>query len=408
MENLKLRSFLIEFRHRIQSANVFLTFNEDLSNNTETKIQLKVNKILIRIDSVEYKIDINSFFNINIQSICNLIIKNNSISFRFNTNDSKFDKEFLKLNLQDSVDQMEKISAKEINVQCNEDYSFNCSNCKSNLLVENVIKFSRILELPSPGLDLNDWFCHKPHSLIVNDNKNSECVNKEIIDCHKHETVSNLFKPKNCDLFYSNFYVLINRDIIDAKRLKEKKNYIYCKRCLNFLGEITSNDSVKFWCENFCFNDHLSFYQCKNNDLDNIIDLIKSQTTQTENTFFYLTSIVKIIFEAKLPKNDTKLYLLIQIMDRNLDLYKLNMETFKLEQTKGLKIMYHCMAIEPNEEDTDDLKTLSYWRKDMDTVNHEISSYIYYKFCKYLESNSKFIPDFYRKNNLFYLSYIDL
>jgi hypothetical protein len=412
MEYLKLRSFLIEFRHRIQSANVFLTFNENLANNTKTKILLKVNEISISIDNQNYKIDINNFFNINIKSICNLIIKNNSISFRFNTNETNFDKELLKLNLQDTVEQPENsISGSKINVICNDKYSLNCSNCKSNLAAldsedQNSVQFSRILELPSNGLDLNEWFCHKPHSLIVNDNRNSECISNEINDCHRHDAVSNLFKPKNCDLFYSNFYVLFNRDIIDASRVRQKRNYFYCKRCLNFLGEKTSNDSIKMWCENFCFNDQLPFYQNKN-VFDNIIHLIKMQIAQSD-AFLYLSSIVKIIFEAKVPKNDSQLYLLIQIMDRNLDLYKLNLENFKLEQTKGIKIMYHCIAITPDDKDTDDLKTLNYWKKDMDSVVYEISSNIYHKFCKYLESNSKFIPDFYRKNNLFYLSYIDL
>lgn len=220
--------------------------------------------------------------------------------------------------------------------------------------------------------------------------------------------MSSIFQPKSCDLFYSDFYILINREVIESKRLREKFNYIYCKRCLKFLGESNAG-VVKIWSENVSFGDnHVSFYT--KSSIHSVIELIRRNlnTLKTDNSNIYLSSIVKIIFEAINPKNNHKLYLLIQILDQNLDLFKLNLENFELEPSKGIKVMFFTFTIHPDKDNDENLKTLNFWLKDINTTQCEISSDLYYTFCRYLDTNSKYIPDFYRKNNLFNLTYIDL
>ena len=191
MDRLAITSFLIEHRSRIQSANVFIIFNQNLSEKqNETKIQLTPDEIIISTAKKSYKISVKSFFNINIKTLCNLIVKNNAMSFRFNTNESKFGLEVLELN-QIAIP----IEKNQIQIKCNEDLMMSCSNCKSNL-TDKPVNFQRILELPSGGLDLNDWFCHKPHTLITNKTDHSECFNEEV------DGVVSKFQPKISDIFF--------------------------------------------------------------------------------------------------------------------------------------------------------------------------------------------------------------
>lgn len=398
MERLAITSFLIEHRSRIQSANVFIVFNQNLSeNNNETKIQLTPDAIIINTDQNKYQISVKSFFNINIKTLCNLIVKNNSMSFRFNTNENNFGLELLELKNDVSIDK----DKNSIKINTNEDLMINCSNCKSNL-TEKPVNIQRILELPSGGLDLNDWFCHKPHNLITNKTNNSSCFNEE------EDGVTSKFQPKINDIFYSHFYVLMNQSAIDASKLRIKNQVMHCHRCLQYLGELPNSTSMKLWCENIRFNETTPFFE--HLGAKSVISLIRDTINnfQIESSYLFLSSIIKVLFETKIPSSenvDAKMYLLIQIMDKNLDLFKLNQTSFMLEKTQSLKLMYHIININNVSDDQKDQETLKFW---MNETSYELSFKVFNQFCKYLEGNSKFIPDFYRKNNLFYLSYIDI
>ena len=165
---------------------------------------------------------------------------------------------------------------------------------------------------------------------------------------------------------------------------------------------------MKLWCENFRFNETTSFYEKLGTE--SVIHLIRDTINnfQIESTYLFLSSIIKILFETKIPNSENvgaKMYLLIQIMDKNLDLFKLNQTSFLLEKTQSLKLMYHTIDLNNMRDDHKDQDTLKFW---MNETSYELSFKVFNQFCKYLDGNSKFIPDFYRKNNLFYLSYIDL
>lgn len=150
-----LRSFLIEYRKNLQSANVLITFTENLID-TETNIKIKTDTIFLKTSKEQYKIDIPNM-QVNIHSVHNLIIKNNSISFRFNS--QSFGEEILKIGGGlENENSSNNNQQQKINIKENEDYSLNCENCKSNLSVEekSLVKFERILELPSSG-DISEW-----------------------------------------------------------------------------------------------------------------------------------------------------------------------------------------------------------------------------------------------------------
>lgn len=393
MEKLKIKSFLIEFRERIQSGNCFISFNNALDQH-QTKVSLKSSEIVIQVDDDVHKIETKSFFVINIKSFHSLLVKDSFISFRFITaNEKQFDTEVLKVN--GSSRKFQRIKLSVDSNKDGESVSITCSNCDSLLTVEKEVTFHRIRELPSSNLDVSDWFCHRHgDEKLFDDSQNKE---DSSASCFDEKTQQ--FQPKLNDIFYGPFCLQLNTQLFEKSRLRQKRNLIHCKRCLQLIG--TSSDAMtKFWWESVKFNSKHFF------DVPSPIELFKLviKNHLASDGLTYLTPIVKIIFESAIPTDDKKVHILIQIMDRNLQLLQLNLSDSQLLERSSIKVMY----LKLNESNADDERTLKYWQKDINVSTFELSFKMFHTLCEYLKTQSELIPDVYRSNNGFQLSYIEL
>lgn len=392
MDKLKIKSFIIESRSRIQSGNCFISFNNALDKH-QTKVSLKSSEIVIRVDDDEHKIETKKFFDINIKSFHSLLVKENFMSFRFITaNEKQFDTELLKLDGSSSKFQRIKVRLEEKNEP--HPVSVTCSNCDSSLTNDKEVKFRRILELPSSNLDVSDWFCHRHGDEKLFDDTNNQAESTTV--CFDEKT--HQFQPKTHDIFYGPFCLQMNSQLLDKSRLREKRKIIYCKRCLQLMGE-TSSSITKFWCDSVKFNGQ-SFF-----DVASPIDLIKVviKNHLSCDGLVSLVPIVKIIFESAIPSDDKKVHILIQVMDKNLQLLRLNLDDSLLMERSSIKVMY----LKLNQDNDDDERTLKYWLKDINIATFELSFKMFHTLCEYLKAQSELIPDVYRSNNGFQLSYIE-
>lgn len=390
MEALKMKSFVVEYRKRIQSGNAFIKFNNALDKYS-TKISLKPSEIIVKVDGDEHNINTEEFFNINIKSFHQLMVKDNFLSFRFLTADDKeFDSEIIKPISENSKTHLIKLTINNESQKEVQTY-VSCSNCTSKLIQHDQITLRRVLELPSNNLNISDWFCHRHDDEKLFPENNNDDSNQIF-----HEQ-SQTFQPKINDLFYAPFSVLLNSQHFDETRLRRKNQFVYCKRCLQCLGESSTKATMKFWWESVKFQDKLIY------DVSPI-ELVKNVISNHLACDVYIAPIVKIIFETKNPTDDKKQHILIQVMDKNLQLMQLNIESMKLVERRAIKVMFLKLI----EGVADDDQTLKFWQKDLHVTNFELSFKMFHLLLEYLETQSQLIPGVYRNsNNGFQLTYID-
>lgn len=391
METLKIKNLTIEHRSRIQAGNCFIRFSNNLDKH-QTKVSLKQSEIIVKVDKDVHTIETKDFFDINIKSFHSLLVSDSFISFRFITaNEKQFDAEVLKTGGELTKFQRIKLSLDSSKSEL-ENVVVACSNCDSSVTINQPLTLRRILELPSSNLDVSDWFCHRHDNEKLFD----ETQNDSVQSCFDEKT--HQFQPKLTDVFYGPFFLLMNSQNFDKNRLRQKKKMIYCKRCLQLVGE-SSGAITKLWCESVKFNEKTFF------DVDSSINLLKLviRNHLACDGFVQVAPIAKIIFES-VVRDDQKVHILVQIMDRNLQLLKLNLEDFKLLKSQSIKLMY----LKLNHENADDERALKYWQKDINIVTYELSFKMFHTLSEYLKSQSELIPDAYRSNNGFQLSYLDL
>lgn len=273
-------------------------------------------------------------------------------------------------------------------------YSIICSNCKAELGSAN---FHRILELPSQNMDFGEWFCHKKVDF------------------------KNIFTPKCQDLFYGNFYMVLNRSVFTESRLIIKPKTIYCKRCLQNLGQTLQHDetvSFKIWNENILFlNQYTETGQhliLNSSLLDNAVLILKKIINDfdfvDENTRL-LPKIHKIHLKTMTTSSSASLdfvHLLLQVMDTGLDVLKWDGDQevkdgkMKLVKKIAMKVLFSFTT----SSESDNKKLLDYWFNDDNVTSVEVSGNIFNALLDKLRANSEMIPEVYRRNCGFDLSYV--
>jgi HECT-like Ubiquitin-conjugating enzyme (E2)-binding len=390
---MEIQNFSIEFLRRIQAGNCYIKFKHALGKN-ETKVSLKPNQIIVEIDKESQVIETSHFFTINVKSFYNLLVKDDFISFRFIADEKRFGSEVL---LNGPAENIIKFQRLEVSMKSEDPVTVTCSNCCSQLSKKDV-NFRRILELPSSGMAISDWFCHRHEGEKIFHENGSDEQPASKIQCFNEETHD--FQPKTSDLFYGPFHILMHEDIFDMSRFRQKDS-LYCKRCLQLICKRDKN-VLHFWWENLKFNNVLMY-----KDIQEPIELVRRIIANhiSCDSLSFLSPIIKIIFESSIPSTGQKLHLLLQIMDKNLKLLTLDMDKLKLVEVTSIKVMY---LILDKVNDDDDERTLKYWQKDINTMTFEFSFKMFTIFTDYLASQSAIIPEIYRFNNSFQLSYIEV
>ncbi|XP_055620847.1 uncharacterized protein LOC129765045 [Toxorhynchites rutilus septentrionalis] len=435
---------LIELRPRLQSANFFVCFSRGFAEIKSTKIDLGSDRIIISTenDDESYEIKLGDYFKLHTQTLSSLMIKKNYICFRINTNENKFHSEVLEINDYRACNEF-KI---ECGLQTGVSYTLVCSNCGSHLRDEPVT-FRRILELPSDHMDSNEWYCHRHPHTANGVSSNEECSSKP-----PHP---NKFAPAETDLFYAPFYALLAKTHLDRVHLKAER-FLYCKRCLQFLGMMKRSGCAKLWYENLRFlqrdDDESNKIQTNSlclfrvdQSLSNFLYLVR----KTVNEFNFMShlglpSIFKIIFEMRRPGLDGEVFhLLLQIMDAKLTVFKIrktldvdssasneqtdededeenaddkpdddddevfvsakknNCNNVYLDRYQTMKVMYRY-------EKYDQQPIVNFWLQDPNVVVVEISDQMLRAAICYLDTNSDYVPECYRHNLGFQLSYLDI
>lgn len=429
---------LIELRPRLQSANFFICFSRRFAEIKSTKIDLGPDRIIISTENNDerYELRLGDFFKLHTQTLSSLLIKNNYICFRINTNENSFHSEVLEINEYNACTNLKL----ECSLQTGVDYTICCSNCGNHLRGQPVT-FKRILELPSDHMDSNDWYCHRhPHGVEdgAHTNGTGGCSHKSSISPHP-----NKFSPTESDLFFGPFYALLDRKHLERVHLRAER-FLYCKRCLQYLGMMKRSGCAKLWYENLRFQTvHEGNEQSHN-------PLVLFRTDQALVNFLYLVRktvndynfishlglppIFKIIFEMRRPGLDGEIfYLLMQIMDANLNVFKIrkDLETdssasdeqsdgrqeddevfappvkrnihrnIHLNRHRTMKVMYQY-------DKFDQQPIYNFWLQDNNVVNVEISEQMLRAAVRYLDGNSEYVPELYRSNLGFTLSYLDI
>lgn len=383
MAAMLLKEVCIEVRRKLQCANVYLTFDKNFSEcQSAVKIILKSNEITIKYDGQTAVISLLTFFSIDQRSISSLVIEGNNVSFRVilanetGSLDLLFD--------DDEPEEYKIINAPkdDIKVTMKKDqlYQLKCSNCE-NTLLDGRKCFSRVLELPSEFIGMSEWFCHK------------------------HDHVEHDLTPKVNDVFFGLYFIVIN--FTNICNVIDRDQFIYCKRCLKFLGEKVYRDkAVKIWNDSTCLDDNGTSQQLfAGNDAEcihNIINKILTENLLTSK--LYSMQFVKILFEATFP-NRKRNFLMLNILERNLEIlanfHVNNGEEISLESKKSLKVLFKA-------ENSADQPLVTFWKNDFNVQNVTVSHKMFTEFVRLLQSNAKLVPEIYRYNNGFMLSYFFL
>ncbi|CAO1406753.1 unnamed protein product [Diamesa serratosioi] len=402
-QNMEIKSVLMEFRPNLSSINCFILLSTDI--DTRVKISVKPDGITIDNLDTSHKIETKKLFVIKNSSVFNFLVGNKFISFSF-LNERSSNEELLQHN---NNNKLNKSLCSELSLVSNEIYKVTCSNCSSNLLIDKNASFQRILELPMQ-FEMEDMFCHL-HSNEDDEMNEEEPLPAVINDkyCHNDhgsgESVAHKFQPNIEDIFYAKFYILMNNSIFKRETMIQKDQSLHCKRCLHLIGELSSNkNSIKIWCENVHFDGNY-FYKTINS-INMVIDAIKS-IIFSYNIMPAITT-VKIILECVVPSTNKKHNLLLQVMDRNLKIFKMKSESLELEETKAMKVMYCASHEEQTFGYLNRKELFKSWSKDLNVNCSEISFEQFHNFYNYLSGNSALIPHLHRTNDLFNFSYIDL
>ncbi|XP_055595480.1 uncharacterized protein LOC129746066 [Uranotaenia lowii] len=444
---------LVELRPRLQSANFFILFSIRFAEIRNTKIDLGSDRIIISTQNNDerYELRMGDYFKLHTQTLSSLLIKNNYICFRINTNENKFHSEVLAINEYNACTNLRLECALEVNVN----YKIVCSNCE-NPLNEQPVAFDRILELPSDTMDSSDWYCHKhPHQ-----NGSSE-GNTENEVCSSKAPHSSRYTPTEQDLYYGPFYALLDGKHMKRVHLKADR-FFYCKRCLQYLGIMKRNQSAKIWYENLRFEKQIekivepntvsmSLFKVEQN-LAHFQYLVR----KTVNDFNFISHlglppIFKIIFEMRRPGlNGDVFYMLMQIMDANLNVFKISQPSSDSEDSSSSDHSSSSQRPQTSRQSTDDNEVddsddneeeqqssekvhkiihldrhramkvmyryekfdhqpiIDFWMQDYNVVNVEISEQMFRTAVRYLDSNSNYVPECYRHNLGFTLSYLDI
>lgn len=423
-----IENVFIELRSRLRSCNVFITTGVDFTKNCSLKISIQTNCIVLnyykdkddkpkRRDSlssieslsdwcsdeegeVSTVIPVRQFCKIIPNSMSCLKIDKSTISFRLLTEPKNgaggnFYKELLSTN---NMESSTKGNSLKLNVKAGEELRLTCANC-CNVVSVNSVKFDRILELPTANLDMSEWFCHGNGHGHSHGHSHGEAP----------QTSDTVIKPNKSDFLYRLTFFVVNNTILSDKtnKFNATRPVYHCNRCLAWLG-LKEKDSVKLFNSEIkiTHNDTESVIFAHKNEqdihTDDFIYTIERMTREF-NLGFQYTVMCKLVLECTVSAVK-KQYLLIWVMDKELQVLRNNVQTILLEDrielhsTTVTKILFKvefCM----NEE-------VESWVSDPGVVTTEISKGMFNNGLAHLEKMSQKVPECFRNTNGYCVSYL--
>lgn len=411
---LNIQNILVEHFHRLKCANFYLLFDTPFVDVASVRVHLRPTEInVILSDTHTVTIALASIaMEIQINSLSLLIVRGNLISFRINTSTcDSFRAEIFPLrSVEDENASSDPTFQLNLNVGANDEFKIICDTC-SGPLTESLC-FRRVLELPSENMDLNEWFCHRPH-----DNKASapepshqhhqhQCQPSdssfETKDSSAKYNVTK-FTPADGDLLYGNFFLLVQLKKMQNIRVDSNSQMIHCRRCFKHIGETIKNQSARLWNGNVRMHQNdvsrrLFVGTC---DFMNFLFMVD----RISNDFKLLgRQSQKLLFEAHDFSGVAK-FLFIHLMAKTVEIYRMEndadpvIDYITLIRIEGTKCLFRC-------EQNADQALLQFWQNDVNVVSAQLSIEMLECVVDRLEDYSKFVPETYRMNNGFCLSYL--
>lgn len=403
---MKIENILVEHFSRLKCANFFILFDQNFDDVSTVRVHLRPTEILVHFDNEHSTtIDLATLaVRIQINSLSLLIVKENLMSFRINIA-SCFREEILPVGNSIEIGSMKQL---RLNVDPQTEFRVICDNCSGPL--SDSMSFRRILELPSEHMDSNDWFCHKPEKSTASSSSSTPC------NGHAHEDVPTFsvshLKPATDHLLYGNFFTLFHRTHIINVQMN-KQRMMHCRRCLSHVGESINDSMVKLWNGNHKItkndNNHMVTVERLFHDSECLYRNFLTIVDRISHDYQMLgQQTLKLLFVAHSMKGAT--YLFIQTMARNLEIYQMDkclgmpnanaiQNPTTMCRVDGIKCLFLC------EENTDQ-KLVDFWQKDINVVRTEISVGMLDAAVEHLHRLSKYVPEQFRMNNGFCLSYL--
>lgn len=411
---MSMENVLVEHFTRLKCANFFILFRtsfDDLPavtvNVRETSISIEnanTESIIISLESIGLQLQINT--------LSLLIVRHESISFRINTSTSEhFHNEILPLN-DDNKDRPPVHLA--ISIEPSAAFILHCDNCTASLT--DSLCFRRILELPSDNMDLSEWFCHKPHDKCAppEPSHTKSTASNTSTSCEPSSSLANdrdkyncaKFVPEQEDLFYGQFFVMIDLKHFANVKIDADTDMIHCARCLKHVGERVKRKSAKIWNRNVrttSGNDEFErIFVGNHTPFAEFVAIVE----RIANDFHLLgCQSQKLLCEAHDYDGCGK-FLFIHVMAKNMNLYQRSNDTvgshdnvIDLMQIDGRKCLFRC-------EKKSDQALLHFWQNDVNVVPVQLSIEMLNFVVERLVECSKFVPETFRMNNGFCLSYL--
>lgn len=421
-----IKDIFMELRSRLRSCNVYITTTVDFKKNCNLKISIQSTGIVLNyylndsydvflktrrdsLSSIESLSDcyseeesdvteiipIDEFCRIIPNSMSGLKIDRNNISFRILTepkNGGNFYNELLTPNV-NAINNNKNVNNAKIDIKIGDYVKIICSNCV-NTISDNVVKFDRILELPSENMDMSEWFCHN----------HGNTSNNELV-----------LKQSKYDLLYRLCFIVINNCMLNEKinKFNMKRAVYHCNRCLAWLG-LKNNETVKLFNSTikiirdgntdtlFKYNKTELFDYISTNDFIYTIECMIKEF----NLGFQYAIMCKLILECTISA-EKKHFLLIWVMDKELQVLKNsdeyipdNVEKIKLISSRLTKILYK-VEMSLNDE-------VESWICDPGVVSTEISKTMFYNGLEHLRNMSMKVPESFRTTNGYTVSYLNV
>lgn len=361
-----IKKLIIEHRPILGSVSFYVQFNDDIP------IDFKITPHRDCVELGSRKINFSSYFNVDpSRSVSISNIGERELSFRMETIESNLIKKVQMTALND-----EKLW--KVIIVKEKDYQIQCRNCET--LLTGVIRFDRVLELPSENLDVDDMFCHKHHH--ANDGEDIEEEKLEV-------------QPKKFDFLFGNFCSLLSLEIFN-ENLIESNRFLYCRGCTSILGEQAKEKSGKFWSDTVEMKTgRLNFFSVTN--LTEIFQLTIRNAITTQIKFGLDISIPIIL--RILVETPTKRSILLKIMDPNLNVFKIdsNLTLLRLNTAK-------ILMREPQQPNDEELKN---WKIDSDVTTIEVSPNVLNAGIKMFEENSLNVGEVFRVINGYLVTYLE-
>lgn len=356
----------LELRPRLQTCNAFVRLSKEV-NSTKIKIKLLEESIEVTIGNSMTTI-LTKFVKLIPTSLSSLSITNNWICFRAQTKSDSVFGSFKTEVISNSALNWNIVnpSVKSTELQNEDECSVMCSCCKN--ILTRKISVKRILPIPDMHYDPSDWFCCK----------------------HSQNSSMPSLSPLESDIFYGQFFFIIHTSSFN-QNLKRNEDSIVCSRCLQYVGKVFTNNSMKLWS---CAIDYNLLNRAKiqsaTNPLSDFLIAIKTSMTGMMGEEIVLQSFIgKEIHCLILKPMDLHLNLMIESepFTRN------NVET--LQKVSVIKVLYKYET----SKDITDSGNKTYC---------EVSFLVIRTGLEHLSRSTKRFPHIYRIASDFYIGYIYL